>query len=492
MNPNYRDEHELFMNHHTGSSPEKVLVVSLIMPLAAFALKLVSPWLWTYDASFWVKVITEIVLLVFPLVLCLTIWNSHIILFISSLSAVCLSLILLNHSIKCLLGSRKKTYESNSSFTQSKYVLIPISFSSFINAKCEELTDKPQFITNMRAHVLLVTAISILAVDFPVFPREFAKTEEFGWSLMDVGVGCYVFMNGLVAPEARGKINQNRWTSVFKTFLSSCPLFVLGFGRLVAIKATNYHEHVTEYGVHWNFFLTLALTKVICTISLNALPVYVHVVVPVLYQYLLSHYKMTEYLLSDERKGFLHANKEGLWSLFGYTAIYLFAVQVGKLLFKPRDTLKEWLIFLGYLLLAGGMFWIFMHFSVENIEPCSRRTANLSYVLWMVAFNLIILAVQLAEIILTSLLRTQKLMLGPRTILISKDKEKEQYRIIVVEAISQNALLFFLVANVATGAVNICVQTLYTSSLIAVIILVCYSSFFMFRSKCFIQVFSAI
>ncbi|XP_076337603.1 phosphatidylinositol-glycan biosynthesis class W protein-like isoform X3 [Tachypleus tridentatus] len=383
MNPDYRGEHELFVSYHTGSSPEKVLVVSLIMPLSSFALKLVSPWLLTDDTNFWLKIITEIVLLVFPLVLCLTIWNSHIIIFISSLSALCLSLILLNPSIRCLLGPRKKTYKSNSSSTQSKFVIIPVSFSSFLTAKCEELKDKPQFITNMRAHVLLLTVISILAVDFPVFPREFAKTEKFGWSLMDVGVGCYVFMNGLVAPEARGKINQNKCSSVFKTFLSSCPLFVLGFGRLVAIKALNYHEHVTEYGVHWNFFLTLGLTKVLCTISLNALPVYVHVVVPVLYQYLLSQYRMTEYLFSDERNGFLHANKEGLWSLFGYISIYVSAVQVGKLLFKPRNTLKEWIIFLGYLLLAGGMFWIFMLFSVENIEPCSRRTTNLSYVLWM-------------------------------------------------------------------------------------------------------------
>ncbi|XP_076337598.1 phosphatidylinositol-glycan biosynthesis class W protein-like isoform X2 [Tachypleus tridentatus] len=393
MNPDYRGEHELFVSYHTGSSPEKVLVVSLIMPLSSFALKLVSPWLLTDDTNFWLKIITEIVLLVFPLVLCLTIWNSHIIIFISSLSALCLSLILLNPSIRCLLGPRKKTYKSNSSSTQSKFVIIPV-----------------------------------------------------------------------------------RCSSVFKTFLSSCPLFVLGFGRLVAIKALNYHEHVTEYGVHWNFFLTLGLTKVLCTISLNALPVYVHVVVPVLYQYLLSQYRMTEYLFSDERNGFLHANKEGLWSLFGYISIYVSAVQVGKLLFKPRNTLKEWIIFLGYLLLAGGMFWIFMLFSVENIEPCSRRTTNLSYVLWMIAFNLFIMAVQLAEVILTCLLRAQKLMLGPRTILMSNNEKREQYRTILVEAVSQNALLFFLVANVATGAVNMCVQTLYTSSLTAVIILVCYSS----------------
>jgi hypothetical protein len=51
--------------------------------------------------------------------------------------------------------------------------------------------------------MLLVTSICILAVDFPVFPRRFAKTEDFGFGLMDIGVGAFVFVSGLVSQEAR-------------------------------------------------------------------------------------------------------------------------------------------------------------------------------------------------------------------------------------------------------------------------------------------------
>ena len=109
-----------------------------------------------------------------------------------------------------------------------------------------------------RATMMLTTCVCILAVDFHVFPRRFAKVETYGTGVMDIGVGAFVFANGLVSPAAASR------KGVVAAMRSAGPLLLLGAGRLVSIKASGYPEHVTEYGVHWNFFLTLAAVSVPC------------------------------------------------------------------------------------------------------------------------------------------------------------------------------------------------------------------------------------
>ena len=124
-------------------------------------------------------------------------------------------------------------------------------------------------VTLLRSYINLFTAIAILAVDFTIFPRRLAKTETFGTGLMDIGVGIFLVAHAISAPEARYPDRFKRWLSFqdyiwngAQTLRLVAPLLVLGVLRLLAVKSTDYQEHITEYGVHWNFFFTIGTVRV--------------------------------------------------------------------------------------------------------------------------------------------------------------------------------------------------------------------------------------
>ena len=100
----------------------------------------------------------------------------------------------------------------------------------------DPLPVKP-FVTAYRGTMLIVTCAAILAVDFRVFPRRFAKTENWGVSLMDLGVGSFVFSAGVVVARSVLKarlagLSQNLMARLRTAARHAAPLFVLGLVRL--------------------------------------------------------------------------------------------------------------------------------------------------------------------------------------------------------------------------------------------------------------------
>lgn len=96
---------------------------------------------------------------------------------------------------------------------------------------------------------------------------------------MDLGVGSFVFALGFVAagPFLRKHRSATPYTSYFAAVRRSAGVLALGVIRLITVKGAEYpvksfssaltsltrhQEHVTEYGVHWNFFFTLGLLPV--------------------------------------------------------------------------------------------------------------------------------------------------------------------------------------------------------------------------------------
>ncbi|XP_040946575.1 uncharacterized protein At4g17910 isoform X6 [Gossypium hirsutum] len=196
-------------------------------------------------------------------------------------------------------------------------------------------------ISSYRVVTMFITCLCILAVDFRIYPREYAKTETYGASLMDLGVGSFVLMNAVTSRQARNiKSSMSWWKAAFK---STTPLLLLGFARLASTLSLDYQVHVGEYGVNWNFFFTLAGVSILTSI-LNVPAEYSGIlgsVILVGYQSWLTN-GLNVYLLSNERgTDVISRNKEGIFSLFGYWGMYLVGVQVSYYLFFENHTTKQ-------------------------------------------------------------------------------------------------------------------------------------------------------
>ncbi|KFP23523.1 Phosphatidylinositol-glycan biosynthesis class W protein [Colius striatus] len=359
-------------------------------------------------------------------------------------------------------------------------------------------------ITVFRVYVNMLTSISILAVDFPQYPRRYAKAETYGTGVMDLGVGAFIFGNALVCPEVRQKtcVTQSQFSSVAKQFFSVWPLVFLGVGRLLSVKSLEYHEHTSEYGVHWNFFFTLAFVRLAASLLLAIFPKtsswIVAVNLAVLYQLLLNTTSLKTFILHgsdgrDTRIGFLNANREGLLSLFGYLAIYMASVQVGLWLLKCRSSVKGWMGAVRVLVLTVLLLFAFLHASQAYADPVSRRMANLSYCIWVVAHCLTLF---LWFVVTDLMLVFTKLLVKGSSVpccwnaveppnastrrevkAVPSRREGKQLPVCLISAINQNQLLFFLLANVMTGTVNILIDTIHSKAAFTLCILHLYMFF---------------
>ncbi|XP_017412220.1 uncharacterized protein At4g17910 isoform X2 [Vigna angularis] len=304
------------------------------------------------------------------------------------------------------------------------------------------------YVTSYRVLVMIITILCILAVDFKIFPRRYAKTETYGTSLMDLGVGAFVLANSLVSRQARNIASVSWKTAV----VSSSPLIILGFLRLVTTTGVDYQVHVGEYGVHWNFFFTLTAVSILSSF-INIAPQYCGVIGSLLLFCLVQG--LNHYLLSDERGvDILSQNKEGIFSIFGYWGMYLLGVYLGNsLIFGSHSSgfrSSRWVRMRVWAL--SILFWLLTVLLDRHVERVSRRTCNLAYVTMILADNLQLLSV----------LMLADLVPGRKTSILE-------------EAFSRNLLATFLLANILTGLVNLSVDTLSASSIKALIILLVYA-----------------
>ena len=338
---------------------------------------------------------------------------------------------------------------------------------------------------------MVVTCLAILAVDFKVFPRRFAKVENWGTSLMDMGVGSFVFSAGVVAAKPmlkdqmagkRSKLGQR----LYRSARHSIPLLILGLIRLYSVKGLDYAEHVTEYGVHWNFFFTLAFLPPFVALfqSLFSLvPSYelLSLLLGSIYQGLLELTTLKAYILTAPRTDLLSKNREGIFSFCGYLAIFLAGQAAGQYLLplqpigSSQSKIAEVQRFQVLARLAGwSLIWTSLLFFTVSYKyglayRVSRRLANLPYVLWVAAFN----CTQIAMFCTVDTLFFPEVYKATYRTAEVRDGRRATSRIL--QAYNRNGLAIFLLANLLTGLVNLTIDTLNIGREAAIAILLGYA-----------------
>ncbi|XP_043287989.1 uncharacterized protein At4g17910-like [Venturia canescens] len=497
----YRREQEEFVSNHGGSSSREVLLA--ILPnvcsifLTATTLALVGK---RVDRN--VRTLIEFCLSIVPCVLCCTILSESVV-------HICFAMITISIVNVVIFIAQNR-----------------IPSKTFVRSN----VGRRPFVTNFRALTNLISVICILAVDFRIFPRRFAKTEIYGYSLMDTGVGLFVVANALVAPESRniegprGRSVIQKMTSNSKTCVkNSAPLLILGFGRFLAIEYSSYQTHVTEYGVHWNFFVTLAfvkmLTSTISSIANLRYSLLLGVSIISMHEYALSAGGLKYWVLGDSpRNDFVSANREGLSSVPGYVGIYLIAVAIGRLIHSTYKSHEKCVklsnnerYFVNFRVFGRQVEFEYtdsmilcVKLSLIAVQACaatlfcdhyfrvSRRLANAGYCFWIVTLSCTLLTLALLVEIKTDIIASiggyhphntgkkdedggkKKKRVGFRLDDLDNEESIKIRTLEIFEAVNYNGLTFFLLANLFTGVVNMSIKTLYVDTNEALLIIFVY------------------
>ncbi|KAF8893060.1 GWT1-domain-containing protein [Infundibulicybe gibba] len=500
MSKSYKTEKEAFVSGMTGSTVMHINVISAVA-LASIALysALRSRLPATRNISFPISWL----ILVVPLLLSMTVFAN---------SSGVLSLLLLFPTALLLLipprksGTPLPSNQPSPNGTQRHTPTTP-SFPS----KQVQILPLPA-LTTYRAHMMLMTVLAILAVDFPVFPRALAKCESFGVSLMDLGVGSFVFSQGVVSSipllKDRSYLNSPLQPKLFSIIRRALPVIFLGLVRVLLVKGTEYPEHVSEYGVHWNFFITLALLPILERYATQ--------------QFILSFMGMQNFVLNAPRKDIFSANKEGIISLTGYLAIHLLGLSTGTILLPPspsffrrrqqqaqpvasgyrrasdaglheqqeilglhRQTDKTATELFSYTFVWWSLFGLATLFRVGG--GVSRQMVNIPYILWVAGFNTsFILGYLIIDLFFFPTPLSKSVYSSTSKLKIPSDSPKLAVEFSalqqgpggsapLLDALNKNGLAVFLMANVATGLINLSISTMYTSDTWAMLILAAYT-----------------
>ncbi|EPS35117.1 hypothetical protein H072_11606 [Dactylellina haptotyla CBS 200.50] len=491
---------EAFYSNLSGGSITEINIVTSIAPVAylIFALLQTRRGFFQADEYSAPLFLIDFALNVAALLLSITVYSPYTIQF-NILLAINAALLYLSPGAASALKPRKPPQREDA----------PKELSD--KDKVAAYLPKKAFITAWRGGMMIITCLAILAVDFPVFPRRFAKVETWGQSLMDLGVGSFVFAGGVAAARAILRDAYLKQTPPLATRLkrslrSSVSLLAIGLVRLALTKGADYHEHVTEYGLHWNFFMTLGFLPPFTALFQEiynkfAFPELLAICTGAGYQLILFNYGVQNWVLLAERTNVISANKEGIASFLGYLAIFLAGQATGmrilpgsqqkpqqqQALQKKKQPSQKSTITQNVSsknvssnkpllkpLLLQAIAWTLLFQFTDSFRygmgtQISRRLANMPYLCWVAAFNCWQL---LAFYMIEAVCWGDPEGAGGKSGAVASYEDRSPR---LLRAFNRNGLIIFLVANIATGVVNLCLNTIVADTTVSMGVLFAYA-----------------
>lgn len=441
------EEHSKFVSTLTGCAQKELFLTFLITMLGLLIRNLTLPWIFLgqrYDTNrrtYWLKFLADVIFLCLPCLLATTILSNHL----SMMTTV--MTVILGFLLIFVLIEASEHQNVSMSLRQSWIRII------------EEQHRPTKFVTYFRSLTMILVTVAILAVDFPIFPRKYAKTEQFGHSLMDVGVAAFIFQSAIGSRMAKssssGRTLSNHSRPWYLT--STSLLFALGFLRAIVLEVIGYPQHVTEYGVHWNFFFTMAAVRTLYSILPSCYPLILSIIFGICHQTMLKSTGLQQWILDEtanKRENLWEANAEGLTSLLGYLTIFYASLAVGDFMARTSIRLKSWIRRCFQLLLISLFLFTAQIFMERYVDAPCRRVVNITYIfsqLTLMTFaTAVCLAIQMVNIVLWSAGFPQ---------FSRGDTPFCPVSPCLTDSINRHSLLFFLISNVFTGLINISLDT---------------------------------
>jgi len=122
---------------------------------------------------------------------------------------------------------------------------------------------------------------------------------------------------------------------------SAFPI-ALGFARIALLSKLDYQEHPSEYGIHWNFYTTIALINILLVfVRSSEIAMPVGFLLMIGYEFAISAYGLDTFIFHAPRTDFISANREGIASLIGYFSLQLIGIGLGNFMYRQLMTPEQ-------------------------------------------------------------------------------------------------------------------------------------------------------